>query len=152
MAQHAREPRADGAKGGLCLLAALTISAALVGFPMLAQAHHGGGGHGSGGHGGGGHGRGGWHGSAHNWHGGHWFRGWYGGRFGWWWYVPYYDWYAYYDAPVYPYPAYPYAGEPAPTPNVWYYCQNPAGYYPYVPQCAGPWQPVPASAPQAPPG
>jgi hypothetical protein len=26
----------------------------------------------------------------------------------------------------------------------WYYCQNPAGYYPYVTQCSSAWQPVPA--------
>ncbi len=26
----------------------------------------------------------------------------------------------------------------------WYYCQNPAGYYPHVPQCSVNWQPVPA--------
>lgn len=27
----------------------------------------------------------------------------------------------------------------------WYYCSNPAGYYPYVTQCYGTWQAVPAS-------
>jgi hypothetical protein len=26
----------------------------------------------------------------------------------------------------------------------WYYCQNPAGYYPYIQQCTTNWQPVPA--------
>jgi len=26
----------------------------------------------------------------------------------------------------------------------WYYCRNPAGYYPYVTQCSVAWQPVPA--------
>jgi hypothetical protein len=26
----------------------------------------------------------------------------------------------------------------------WYYCQYPAGYYPYVSQCSTNWQPVPA--------
>ena len=27
----------------------------------------------------------------------------------------------------------------------WYYCSDPAGYYPYVAQCKGGWQAVPAS-------
>lgn len=29
-------------------------------------------------------------------------------------------------------------------PNMWYYCDNPAGYYPYVQSCATPFRPVPA--------
>src|SRR5213594_1139308 len=47
---------------------------------------------------------------------------------------------------AYPYPAYAYA---PPTdyaqpygrqePAYWYYCQNPAGYYPYVQQCPTSW-------------
>ena len=55
-----------------------------------------------------------------------------------------------------PYYAYPppvvYAPPPvvyAPPPVVvqqptqyWYYCDNPAGYYPYVPSCPTPWRPV----------
>jgi hypothetical protein len=38
-------------------------------------------------------------------------------------------------------------------PSNWYYCNSPAGYYPYVTQCSGPWQQVtpPASAAAAPP-
>ena len=28
------------------------------------------------------------------------------------------------------------------APSYWYYCQNPAGYYPYVSQCPGGWLPV----------
>jgi hypothetical protein len=86
-----------------------------------------------------------WHGNVGEWHGGRWYQGWHGNRYGWWWAVPGYDWYAY-DEPAYPYPAYPYTGYPgAPVaPYYWYYCQNPVGYYPYVQQCAGPWQPVPA--------
>jgi hypothetical protein len=41
--------------------------------------------------------------------------------------------------------------EQAPAPSSdWYYCANPAGYYPYVQQCSSGWTPV---APQgAPPG
>jgi hypothetical protein len=26
----------------------------------------------------------------------------------------------------------------------WYYCHDPAGYYPYVTRCSVAWQPVPA--------
>jgi hypothetical protein len=29
-----------------------------------------------------------------------------------------------------------------PDPNYWYYCHNPAGYYPYVQSCTGEWQKV----------
>ena len=29
--------------------------------------------------------------------------------------------------------------------QTWYYCSNPAGYYPYVTQCKTGWLPVPAS-------
>jgi len=101
-------------------------------LPGAAIAHgHGGGGHG-GGH------AGGRHAAASAWHGGHWFHGWHGGTFGWWWAVPGDDWYAF-DAPVYPYPAYP---EAPPRAGNWLWCQNPAGYYPYVQQCAGRWVPV----------
>lgn len=41
---------------------------------------------------------------------------------------------------------------PGPAPqSFWYYCQNPAGYYPYVATCPGGWTPVPATpAPAAP--
>jgi hypothetical protein len=63
----------------------------------------------------------------------------------------------YYAYPHYAYPpyyAYPppvvYAPPPVyaapvmvqqPTPY-WYYCDNPAGYYPYVSNCPTPWRPV----------
>jgi hypothetical protein len=36
---------------------------------------------------------------------------------------------------------------PPPQPAVWYYCDNPQGYYPYVSTCGTPWrqvQPPPA--------
>jgi hypothetical protein len=139
-------------------LAFALILGAAVGLSVpsmaLAQMSHGGGeSHGGESHGegdwhgghGGPHGGGTWHGSVGQWHGGRWFQGWHGGRYGWWWAIPGSDWYAY-DEPVYPYPAYPNTGYPgAPVaPYYWYYCQSPAGYYPYVQQCAGPWQPVPA--------
>jgi hypothetical protein len=83
------------------------------------------------------------------WHGGRWFHGPYGGRVGWWWIVG--DSWYFYPAPIYPYPD-PYvppvvtAQAAPPTAPVWYYCSNPQGYYPYVPECSLPWQPVPASA------
>jgi len=97
-----------------------------------------------------------WHGDIHHfrdhdfdfWRGGHWFHGPHGGRAGWWWVVGG-SWY-FYPAPIYPYPD-PYVPPavlvPAPPPGAppaqyWYYCANPAGYYPYVAQCATPWQPV----------
>lgn len=34
----------------------------------------------------------------------------------------------------------------------WYHCDNPSGYYPYVSQCPGGWQAVPAAPSSAPPG
>jgi len=108
---------------------------------------HGGGFHGDGFHGGGVHG-GGFHvgGAAlHNGfgegHGGDWHHGWHNGRYGWWWggglggsYYPYADgWDDYNDYNQ------PYANQ------TWYYCSDPAGYYPYVTQCNTGWQAVPAS-------
>jgi hypothetical protein len=71
----------------------------------------------------------------------------------------------------YPYSyAYPYSyGYPAYSPSVvvesspqtyiqqetqaqqyWYYCQNPQGYYPYVSECPGGWQPVSPQPPSPP--
>jgi hypothetical protein len=35
--------------------------------------------------------------------------------------------------------------------QVWYYCEDPAGYYPYVRSCNGAWQEVPATPPGAAP-
>ncbi|HET9113444.1 MAG TPA: hypothetical protein VFN66_06205 [Burkholderiales bacterium] len=95
------------------------------------------------------------------WRRGHWFHGWHDGRFVWWW-IAAGTWYPY-AAPIYPYPdpylppevivqqppiaAVPYPPVPAGSPQFWYYCRKPAGYYPYVPQCQVGWQPVPAAAP-----
>lgn len=121
--------------------------------PSLAQEHHWGhgGGHWEHDHGWGPAGH--WSGGIGAWHGGAWHHGWHNGRFGWWWVVPgWADWY-YYNTPIYPGPD-PYLPPgvgAGPTPY-WYYCQNPPGYYPYVPQCYGPWQPVlPQGAPPQPP-
>lgn len=84
------------------------------------------------------------------WRGGRWHHGHHGGRLGWWWIVgP--TWY-FYPARVETYPD-PYQPPvvvvpPAPAPvQYWYYCANPAGYYPYVAQCAVTWQQVPATEP-----
>ncbi len=101
----------------------------------------------------------GWRGDIHRfhehdlkvWRGGHWYRGRHAGRHGWWWVVGG-VWY-FYSAPVYPYPD-PYQPPvvvvppaPTPAPRYWYYCTNPPGYYPYVPQCGSAWQRVPANPP-----
>jgi len=94
------------------------------------------------------------------WRGGRWNNSCYSGRCGWWWFSSG-QWY-FYDQPVYPYPmavseviylepAEPVAEvvmepavqappppPPAPlpaAPQFWYYCDNPAGYYPSVPSC-----------------
>jgi hypothetical protein len=37
---------------------------------------------------------------------------------------------------------------PAPEENVWYYCLKAKKYYPYVRECAGGWQTVPATPPR----
>jgi hypothetical protein len=155
-------------------IAAALLGAAVLCQPNLAHAAHGGGGHGGGGgfhgggfhgggfHGGGFHGggfhdggfhAGGFHGSfagLHNGfaggHGGYWSHGWHNGRYGWWWagpglawtYYGYPGWDAYPDYGYYDY-SQPYASQ------TWYYCSDPAGYYPYVSQCNTGWQAVPAS-------
>jgi hypothetical protein len=36
---------------------------------------------------------------------------------------------------------------PPPPPPIWYYCENPQGYYPYVQHCPGGWRQVPATPP-----
>ena len=91
------------------------------------------------------------------WRHGYWWQGRRSGRYGWWWYASG-IWYPY-PRPIYPYPN-PYVppvvvqpapgwapGPPPPPPatRVWYYCPNPQGYYPYVAQCYGGWQAVPAT-------
>lgn len=115
----------------------------LLGPPAMAHGQRGGfSGHGGGhfgGHGGG-HfgGRGGWRGA---WIGG------FGLGLG----VPYfYDSWPYYDfayAPpvIYANPQPPTVMQTTPpVSSTWYYCDNPAGYYPYVRFCGGPWRAVPA--------
>jgi hypothetical protein len=38
--------------------------------------------------------------------------------------------------------------QPPPPQPYWYYCDNPQGYYPYVPQCPGGWRQVLPTPPQ----
>jgi hypothetical protein len=128
----------------------LAIAAALLCVASLSQPNpayagpHGGGG---GFHGGG---MGGFHGGGFaGFHGGGFHRdGFHDGRFDgdrfrnrgfffggsfadpWWGYYPDYG----YNNYSQPYPA-----------QTWYYCSDPAGYYPYVTQCNTGWQAVPAS-------
>jgi hypothetical protein len=92
------------------------------------------------------------------WAGGQWRHTKHNGRNGWWWYTNG-AWF-FYDEPTYPYPdsvsddytfdqdAYDNAA-PDQGGYVWYYCNNPPGYYPYIQSCRGPWQPV---TPTPPPG
>jgi hypothetical protein len=158
-----------------CAAVALLSVAALVRPDISYAAHGGGGGgfHGGGGgfHGGGFHGGfggfrgggfGGWHGGyGGGWSGGRWNYGWHNGRYGWWlgpglgfaygypyaWgYWPdygYYGDYGYGGYGDYGYGGYGY-GQPSGG-QYWYYCSDPAGYYPYVQQCNVQWQPVPPS-------
>jgi hypothetical protein len=141
--KHRPRPRIERA---LAIAAAVLWATALSqSNPAYAGGFHGGGGgfHGGGGgfHGGGFHG-GGFHGGG--FHGGgfhdgrfhdgrfHNNRFFFGGSFGypWWGYYPDYGYYDY-DQPY--------------TSQTWYYCSDPAGYYPYVTQCNVGWQTVPAS-------
>jgi hypothetical protein len=70
-------------------------------------------------------------------------RGFFGG--GWGWDAPYYDYGYGYGYPDYGYGNYDSSGYgQSYASQYWYYCQNPAGYYPYVQQCTTNWQPVPA--------
>ena len=124
---------------GLAVVAAVAIGAAASG-PAGAHDNNGGS-HDGGSHGGGGHG-GSWHGGG-GWHEGHWDNHWRGGGIGSGAWLP--D-YGLYDNPAYPYadPDAPSYAAPGPVANVWYFCRDPAGYYPYVQQCAGGWLQVPA--------
>ena len=78
------------------------------------------------------------------------------------WYYPPYSYYRPYSYPYY----YPYSYAPvvevpseppvyiersqpdsSPLPNVWFYCPESKTYYPYVKECSGGWQTVPAEPP-----
>jgi hypothetical protein len=55
-----------------------------------------------------------------------------------------YPYYAYPHGSDY-YPDYDYSWGQYGNSYTWYYCSDPAGYYPYVAQCNTGWQAVPAS-------
>jgi hypothetical protein len=79
------------------------------------------------------------------WRRGHWRREWHNGRLGWWWNVGG-SWFLY-PQTFYPYP--PYVSEEIfeagyPVAGYWYYCDDPPGFYPYVPVCWFRWRAVPA--------
>ena len=127
------------------------------------------------GHRGGGHGH--YYGGRHYYGWGRYYRGWpyyrgwgypYYGGWGYPYYYPYFSlgYYPYYYPYSYPYdtpyaptgvapsspPVYIERGQedpgPAETPSgVWYYCPDSQGYYPYVKECPGGWQTVPAEPP-----
>jgi hypothetical protein len=96
------------------------------------------------------------------WVHGNWRHRWWHGRWSWFWLTG--GGAYFYPAPVYPYPGYvsetvvdegpdtdegpAYNSGPQGGGNgTWYYCANPKGYYPYIPQCSSDWQPVPATPP-----
>ncbi len=54
-------------------------------------------------------------------------------------------WPSYYYPPAYYAPPPVYYAPPPPPVSYWYYCAQLNAYYPYVPSCPGPWQPVPAT-------
>ena len=131
------------------LLVTLLLGATLT-ASALAVGGHGGGGHGH--HGGGGHGHA-RHGGGHGFHG--------GGHFGLGVFIgPSFGWY--YPGPSYYFPSR--AGVPSAPPvyieqegegyaaqqAYWYYCTESKTYHPYVTQCAGEWQRVPAQPPPNP--
>ncbi len=71
----------------------------------------------------------------------------------WWWGpYPYYD--PYYVAPPVVVPEVPpvYVEPSPPAQQYWYYCPNPAGYYPYIKECPPGWMTVlpPTSPPASP--
>jgi len=85
-----------------------------------------------------------------HWQHGSWHHTWHHGHYGWWWLVD--SFWFFYPEPIYPYPLYvgadyyyDYYDQYGTPPYYWYYCEDPPGYYPYVQQCNGPWEPVPPS-------
>ena len=132
--------------------AALLFTAAIIQPKVANAAHDVGGFHG----GGGGFHGGGFHHPFRHFRGGFGFGGIYAPF--WWGYGdPYYNYGYYGNYPDYRsygydpgssyygnYPNYGYGSQPNAR-QTWYYCSDPAGYYPYVTKCNTGWQPVPAS-------
>ena len=88
------------------------------------------------------------------WRGGHWFHGRRGRRLGWWWFAGGF-WY-WYPSPIYPYPDYASQDYVSGGGEVWYRCEDPPGFYPYLQSCPSGWEPVPTAPtgdpPPPPPG
>lgn len=84
-----------------------------------------------------------------HWHEGRWYHGVHEHFDGWWWVVGL-NWF-WYPAFVDPYPDYylppAVVAEPELRRRYWYYCELPAGYYPYVTRCEVPWTRVLATPP-----
>ena len=147
--RQSSEHKARPKNGKALAIAAALLCAAALSLPTLAHAGPHGGGGGGGFHGGGfggfhGGGFGGFHGRFAGVHHGFGVRhdrfiggvglGFYG-----------YPYYGYpYGGDYYPDYGYYDYGQPS-APQTWYYCSDPAGYYPYVTQCNTGWQTVPAS-------
>lgn len=88
-----------------------------------------------------------------HWNEGRWYHGYHDHHHGWWWIVGG-GWF-WFSAPIYPYPDFyvpPGVIATAPPAQYWYWCDAPAGYYPYVTACTVPWKLVAATPPPAPPG
>ena len=145
------------------LIAAVLVMTLLASGMASADGYHRGGGH-YGYHYRGGHYGGHWGGGhyGHYYRGGHYGSYWSGVRvgIGWpfWgpsWYSPYYNPYYYPPAVAVPStpPAYIEQAQPEPSSapsDVWYYCPDSRTYYPYVKECPGGWQTVPAQPPSGP--
>jgi len=155
----------------ILIVAALALSLLASGI-AFAERSSGGRGHGGGSYGrgyGGGSSHGGGYGRSY-YHGGGYGHGYYrsgvdvviGGSF-WgppWYYPPYYYSQPYYS-PYYPYSYAPVVDMPSEPPvyiersrpdssalpNLWFYCPESKTYYPYVKECSGGWQTVPAAPP-----
>jgi hypothetical protein len=161
--RHERRGKFQQWLGIIVLLAAVLFASAIPGHTRSGGGHGGGrgfhGGHrgGRGFHGGHGfHSGHGWRG--HGFYGKHWRGGVgvtigvgpYGWPYGWPYSYPYAYPYVYpytYSPPIYVQPSQPLSIQPPASPPVWYYCENPQGYYPYVEQCPGGWRTVAPSPP-----
>ncbi|MBS1137776.1 MAG: hypothetical protein H6R11_1730 [Proteobacteria bacterium] len=144
-------------KAPVLSLASLILLSCLVPVSPALAGRGGGGGHGFVGHGGARVGHGHFravHGHSH---------GSYGVFFGSLWYPFGYPYYGYplYGSPYYGYPYYAYppavydplpdystSATAQPPSATWYYCREAKTYYPYVSECPGGWESVPATPPE----
>jgi hypothetical protein len=127
--------------------AVVGIAAALLGAAVLCQPNLSLGAHGRGGGflGSGFRGRAvGLHNGFGGYYGGRWYHGWHNRRYGWWVVGRGLSYYSYPWWGAYP-GDWSYEAMQPSNAQTWYYCSDPAGYYPYVTQCNTGWQAVPAS-------